>query len=249
MSATTTPAVAVGSPPINEPEIASPWIPRNERPPTEQEEARARERSLNVGNETEIGYDAEVNHYDARAVPEAVKERYERLDRHNRDNHWEYREDVDVASSYDRQLKLKSTLAIASQLGLSPYQKQVVVDRMFEIDGQRFGQQTEVVAFCLCAVVVNEEAECRRDTEKPYHPARNDENNEQEFVRIQNQLIDAFGAITKTRLQSVYGKVTQGNPPLVDDEETRQFVRMNTNYQRRPSFAPDHSLARPTGEA
>jgi hypothetical protein len=176
------------------------------------------------------------------------QERFERLDQHNRDNYWKFREDVNVARDYDRQLKLKSTLGIASQLGLSDFHTQVVIDQLFEIDGQRFGERNEAVAFCLCAIVVNEEAE-QTGAGKVYHPARNDSNNDQRFVRVQNQLVDCFDRITKSRLQGVYAKLKQGEPPLRDDDETRKFVRSNSVVQRRPSFTPEGTLPHPTGEA
>ncbi|MDB9233344.1 hypothetical protein PN409_05330 [Halorubrum ezzemoulense] len=198
---------------------------------------------------TEIGYDSRTAWYDPANVSISKRERYETLDQHNRDNFWKYREDVDVAKDYDRQLKLKSTLGIASQLGLSDLQKQIAVDRLFEIDGRRFGERTETVAFCLCAIVVNEEAEKRDDGEKAYHPARNDANNDRRFVRVQNQLVESFGPITKSRLHSIYAKLQQGEPPRRDDDETHDFVRANSVVQRRPSFTPEGTLPQPTGEA
>lgn len=248
MSATITSAESIASAPTDDPYVPSLWVPPNERPPTEAEEARAREHSLSVGNKTEIGYDCRTDWYDPDEVDEKTKQHYETLDRHNRDNHWEYREDVNISKDYDWQLKLTSAIGIASQLGLSDLHKQIVIDRLFEIDGRRFGERTEAVAFCLCAIVLNEDVEDRYDREKVYHPARDDANNDPEFVRVQNQLVDAFGTITKSRLHSIYAKLKQGQPPLKKDEETQRFITANTIVQRHPSFAPEGTLPQPAGE-
>lgn len=211
--------------------------------------SRARNRTLSAGNATEIGYDSQTRWYNPANVPVEKRERYETLDQHNRDNYWKYREDVNVARDCDRQLKLNSTLGIASQLGLSDLHKQIVLDRLFEIDGRRFGERTEAVAFCLCAIVVNEEAEEQVNVEKAYHPARDDSNNDQRFVSVQNQLVDSFGPITESRLHSIYVKLKQGDPPCKIDDGTQDFVSDSSIVQRRPSFTPDGSLPQPTGEA
>ncbi len=250
MSVSTTPAAGTASDSTTSHSASSLWVPPNERPstPTEAEEARARKRTLNTSNETAIGYDQETDFYRPSSISYNKREHYKKLDQHNRDNYWKNRDDVEVGQDCDRQLKLKTTLGIASQLGLSDFHTQVVVGRLFEIDGRRFGQRTEAVAFCLCAIVLNEDAENRYENEKVYHPSRSDSNNAHEFIRVRDQLVDSFGSITESRLHSVYAKLTQGDPPQRADDETRQFVTANSTVQRHPSFTPNHSLPRPTGE-
>lgn len=225
------------------------WTPPEERSPTEAEEARARRLSLDANNETIIGYDQGTEFFNPSELTYKEREYYKKLDRHNRDNHWEYRVDVDVGQDSDRQLKLKTTLGLASQLSLSDFHKQVVLDRLFRIDGRRFGQRTEAVAFCLCAIVLNEDATERYGDSNVYHPAGSNETNDDEFVRVEQQLIDAFGPITESRLHSIYAKLTQGEPPQTDNEETRQFVSSNNTCQLRPSYAPDYALPQPAGES
>jgi hypothetical protein len=225
------------------------WTPPEERPPTEAEEARARKRSLETDNETEVGYDHKTDFFNPSRLSYEKREHYKKLDRHNRDNHWEYREDVDVGQDCDQQLKLKTALGLASQLSLSDFQTQLVLDRLFQIDGRRFGQRTEAVVFCLCAIVVNEEAGERYGDGNVYHPARSDSNNDDEFVRVRDQLTETFGPITESRLYSIHGKLTQGNPPETNNEDTQQFASSNSTVQRHPSYAPDYALPKSTGES
>jgi hypothetical protein len=249
MSATKPTAAGINSRVESEQSEAKLWTPPEERPPTEAEEARARQQSLEANNETEIGYDHKTDFFNPSWLSYEDREYYKKLDSHNRDNYWKNRVDVDdVGQDADRQLKLKTTLGIASQLSLSDFQTQLVLDRIFRIDGQRFGQRTEAVAFCLCVVVVNEGAGERYGDDNVYHPARSDSNNDEEFVRVRDQLIETFGPITESRLYSIHGKLTQGNPPETNNEDTQRFASSNSTIQRHPSYAPDYALSKSTGE-
>lgn len=249
MSATTTTAAGIDSGEESERFEAKIWKPPSERPPTEAEEAHARRDSLDANHETIIGYDDKTESFYPSSLSYEEREYYKKLDRHNRDNHWEYRVDVNVGQDCDRQLKLKTTLGIASQLSLSDFHTQLVLDRLFQIDGRRFGQRTEAVAFCLCAIVLNEDATERYDASNVYHPARSDSKNDDEFVRIEEQLIDSFDPITESRLHSVYAKLKQGEPPRTNNEKTRQFLSSNSTVQQHPSYTPDYALPQATGES
>lgn len=217
----------------------SQWKNSNNEPSAEKKE-QARQESLNIGNKTEIGHD-EVSETENEEI------NYERLDEHNRDNRWEYRADINVAKESDQQIKLHLTKGIASQLGLSEFHKQLVINRIFEMDGQRFGERLEPVAFCLCAIVLNDEIKHREYREKVYHPQRSDSNNDQEFVRVQNQLINSYGPLTKNRLQSIYAKLSQGHAPNKKDG-SQAYLRQNDLVQRRPSYPPPKSLPRPSSD-
>lgn len=248
MSTTTCSADGIASATSDQP-VAALWHHPDERSPTVADENYAREYSLRVGNETSIGLDCHTKSYRPSQLTDEQRNRYEELDKHNRDNVWEYRVDVEVGKDYDQQLKLKSALGVASQLDLSEFHTQLVLDRLLRIDGQRFGQRTEAVAFCLCALVLNDEATTRYNTEKPYHPQQSAEKNQDGFLRVKDLLIDTYGAITERRLHSIYQKLAQGHAPTRDDEETEQLLRANTVTQRHPSFTPDHALPQSTGEA
>lgn len=176
------------------------WDPTKNDEPTEAEEQAARETTLSIGNATTVG-PFENGHQ---------PDKYDRLDKHNRDNFWEYREDVSVSQSGDIQFKRKALLAFAHQLSLSPLQRQVALDRFLELDLPRCGHRTEIVVFCTCAVVLNEDAEKYFGEEKPYYPTRNPENNHSSFAMLQAKLIERWGAITESRILSVYQKVRQG---------------------------------------
>lgn len=110
----------------------------------------------------------------------------------------------------------------------------------------RFGQRIEAVTFCPSAIVLNQDATSRyKDGEKLYHPARSDEKNVQESVRVEKQLAFTVGPLTQTRLHSICAKLRQGQPPQRNDEETRRFVTGTSTVQRQPSFAlTTHYLSR-----
>lgn len=230
------------------PPFSRQWSSSNKRLPTESEEAEARNQTLELGNETSVGYKKESSNYDPEKLPNHRYDWYKKLDQHNRDNYWKYRDDVQIGRDYDRQQKLKTTLGIASQLSLSELQKQIVVDRLFRLQLNRFGHRIEAVAFCLGAIVVNEEAKQRyKDGKNVYHPCQKDEDKGQDFLRVEIQLLETYGSLTKSRLVSVYNKLLQGDPPKRESKEMERFVANNTEFQSHPTFAPDWTLPRPTG--
>lgn len=204
------------------------WRALNEAGPSEEDEQRARERTLEIGNRTEI-------HWRKEGVKNKAK--YKRLDLHNRDCHWEYRDDVDVSRDVDNQFKRESLLALAGQLCLSSLQRRMALNRLFRLDLQKFGMRSDVVAFCICGLVLKQEAE-RYGDDTPYHPARNPENNPSPFVRVEAQLIEAKGRTTKNYIQKVWGKLTQGNPPTRSNDEWMPFVRAHADIQNHPSHRP-----------
>jgi hypothetical protein len=200
-----------------------------EEQPTEEEERTAREDSLSKGNQTEI-------HWRAEYVED--KDRYRKLDNHNRDCHWEFRDEIDVSERVDRQFKRHKLFAIAAQLELTPLQRREAFARLFEIDLPEFGMRTDVVSFCLCAIVVRNDAE-RLGGDSPYHPSRNSENNEPTYARVESLLIEAPGRTDKSYIQKTWGKLAHGNPQLRDDDSWRTFVDSSSEVQQHPSHRAD----------
>lgn len=203
------------------------WHTTSEYEPTEAEEKAAREATLAIGNATEIDY--------KKSHPKAYK--FNRLDKHNRDNFWRFRVDVEVSKDVDEQFKRTALLAVAHQLSLSPLQRQLALDRLMGLDLSRGGYSTKIVVFCVCAVVFNEDVEDYFDAEKPYHPARNKENNPRAFARFQTQLI-SLGEASKSLLQSIYRKLRQDSFPRRDGGQSRQLSTGASEVQRRPSYRP-----------
>lgn len=248
MSATASQADSVASAPSNDSGFST-WVPEGERPPTEADEAKARERNLTLGNETSIGLNCRTDFYTRSDLSKAEETRYKRLQSHNRDNYWRNRSDVDTPKALDQQIKRHKALAVTTKLELSDLQTTQVLDRLFQIDGQKFGHPVEAVMFCLSAVLVNKEIGRRYGDDRAYHPARNAENNSTAFARAEAELCETIGSITKKRIQSIFGKLTQGSPPTRDDDQLDLFVDESLDVQRHPSFSPNGTLPEPTGES
>lgn len=204
------------------------WKPSIEREPTESDERIAREQSLEIGNVTEIPW---------RKVPGTKQYHYKRLDDHNRDCYWKYRDEVNMPNDCDNKFKRHILFATAGQVGLSRFQRRRALNRLFRLNLPKFGMRTDVVAFCLCGLILNEDAE-RYGDDIPYHPARNPENNPDHFTFVESQLIETKGRTNKKYIQKVWGKLSQGNPPTRRDEEWKPFVRTHSKIQNHPSYRP-----------
>lgn len=179
---------------------------------TRAEEKAARKTTLAMGNVTSVGpYDNGER-----------SDKHDRLDSHNRDNHWKYRVDVDVANSVDTQFKRKALLAFAHQVSLSPLQRQIALDRFLAFNLPRCGLQTELVAFCVCAVVLNEDAKGYFNEDVPYYPSKKPSDNHTEFAALQARLIDQWGTITESQILSAYQKVRQESLPTTHESDSGQ---------------------------
>jgi len=231
MSATTTTdKTGVPSSTDTPPEFTD-WRPSNERGPTEADEREARERTLEIGNVTEIAW---------KKAPSDKRDFYERLDKQNRDCRWEFRDEIDMPRNCDNQFKRHALYAIAGELELNSLQRRKSLNRLFQLDLPRFGMRTDVVAFCLCGLVLKAEAE-RYDIDNPYHPARTPENNLDRFAFVESRLIEVEGRTSKNYIQKIWGKLTQGNPPTRSAEEWKPFVQAHSDIQNHPSHRPEWS--------
>ncbi|WP_148708241.1 hypothetical protein [Haloferax sp. Atlit-12N] len=201
----------------------------NEEGPSEEDEQKARKRTLEIGNRTEIKW---------REAKKGERTFYKRLDDHNRDCYWKYRDEIDVSKDYDNQFKRESLLALAGQLCLNSVQRRMALNRFFRLNLWKFGMRSDVVAFCICGLILKKEAK-RYGDKSPYHPARNPENNSSPFARVESQLIESDGRTTKNYIQKVWGKLEQGNPPTRSKDEWKPFVRSHSDIQNHPSHSPD----------
>lgn len=208
------------------------WQPSGEKEPTEEQERKARKRTLEMGNETEIHYPK---------APDGQEDYYERLDLHNRDCYWKFRDEVDVSRDCDNQYKSHVLHSLAGELGLSRFQREKAMRRLFELNLPRFGMRTDVIAFCLCGIILKEEANERYGDDAPYNPHRASENNPDSFVRIESRLIEADGPTTKKYIQKVWGKLQYGVPPTRSDADWKPFVQSESRVQPHPSYQPDHT--------
>lgn len=208
------------------------WHTTCSNEPSEAEKKKAREKTLEIGNKTSVGQYSD----DERTA------KYDRLDKHNRDNYWGYRNDVSISQSTDIQFKRNALLAFAHQLSLTPLQRQVALNQLLSLDLPRCGHRTEVIVFCVCAGVVNDDAESYFCTEKPYYPTRKPDNNHSAFATLQAQLIERWERITESRILSVYQKVRQQSLPTLDTDSSRQPDFNGTEVQQYPSYSPDWAI-------
>jgi len=104
-----------------------------------------------------------------------------------------------------RREKRKAFDTVANQVELTPHRRQQTEIVFRQLDLQRLGLPTELVAFCLCALAARQDG-------RMYHPNRSDENNDKPFLdfaqslsereqslivktlnRLQHRLSDQFG--------------------------------------------------------
>lgn len=234
MSATTTTDKSSVQPQAPSTPSFTDWRPASEREPTEEEERKARERTLEIGNETEINYEK---------APTGQEDYYERLDLHNRDCYWKHRDEIDMPASLDNDYKKHILDSIANKLELTPLQHQKAFARLFELDLPQFGYRIDAVAFCLCGIVLKEEVAERYGDDAPYHPQRNAESNPDNFALVESQLIEEDGATTKRYIQKVWGKLLHGDPPTRSGDSWEAFVQARSQVQNNPHYLPDHKVS------
>lgn len=86
-------------------------------------------------------------------APTGQEDHYERLDLHNRDCYWKYRDEIDMPASLDNEYKKHILDSIANKPELTPLQHQKAFVRLFELDLPQFGYRTDAVAFCLFGTI------------------------------------------------------------------------------------------------
>jgi hypothetical protein len=224
------------SQPTNTPREFTDWHNNLDPEPTRAEERAAHKDTMAMGNVTSVGPNENGNR----------SAEYDRLDSHNRDNIWKYRVDSAISESADTQFKRGTMLAFGYQVSLSPLQRQIALDRFFALDLPRCGQRIELVAFCVCAVVLNEDVEGYFNEDKPYYPTRKDENNHSELLTLQNRLMERWEAITESRIHSMFQKVSQRSLPTTTESDSQSAHLGGDQVQKRPSYCPDWALPRPT---
>ncbi|MGB9987246.1 hypothetical protein [Salarchaeum japonicum] len=152
--------------------------------------------------------------------------------------------------SYDAQYKIGMVSAFGLQLGMSNLLIQKSINCLMEIDVPKLGLNLEEVAFCVCGVVVNENAEerYRDDGEKPfrdekeplYNPYRKDENNPEEYVQLANRIIERFERASMKRIRSCWQKLTQTDPPERKAQHWRPAVKNDPLVPLNPPAVRQH---------
>jgi len=190
--------------------------------------------TMEMGNMTDL--DLDPNDGSVRPPTTSVvikgKDIYERMRDHNRDAWSYYRSDVDMSANVDKAFKIHLIGAVGTQVGLTPLQQQRLFRRFMELDIPRATGRSELNAFLLSAIVANTEAKAS-GRENVYHPQRNPENNDPDFQRLAEALMDRFPELTEATITSVYNKLAYGNVP------TRHPVKWQSVI-RRESFVPYH---------
>lgn len=195
------------------------------------EERRAHEQTLNTPNRTAVG---PFKERETRDYP------WNKLDSHNRDTWWKFRDDVSVWQSADAQYKIGTVSAFGLQLGMNDFLIQKAINELMEIDVPELGLNLEEVAFCVCGVVVNRNAEERYSDAPLYHPQRNDENNPEVFVQLANRIIERFERASMKRIRSCWQKLTQNGPPKRKAQHWRPIVRNEALVPLSPPVGRNH---------
>ncbi|MEA1931942.1 MAG: hypothetical protein U9O06_10385 [Euryarchaeota archaeon] len=200
----------------------------------QEKQTRLAHRNLAIGNRTEL----DLRKATAPSVsgPIEKKSYFKRLDLHNRDCWWRWRSDVNISNAVDNAYKKTLVAAFCGQLELNNYQNQLVFAKFMSLDLPKMGLPAPLYAFVVCALIMNKAAEAY-DEENVYHPQRAAENNDAHFQRLEESLVSAYPRITKKILTRVYNKLSQGNPPIRDDEEWSTFVRQDPFVSLYPSYA------------
>lgn len=196
-----------------------------------------KQRQRTIGNRTKIEYEKSIPPAGSYTIK--GKNLYERLDLHNRDCWWWFREDVNVPKSADISYKRTLMAAISGEVEINRYQQHSAFEWLMKLDLTKTGLTVPLYAFCICALVANTEA-VARGKEKIYHPQRAAENNDRDFQRLEDSLRSAHPRITKKTLTSVYNKLGQGSPETRANSEWKPIVRQEPFTPLRPSDVPNH---------
>jgi hypothetical protein len=196
---------------------------------------------METNNETKIDYDGESRYLPSRSVSIRGKDFYERLQDHNRDVWWAYREDATISKDVDNDFKKYLLIAFTSQVGLTSLQTHLALKRFMKLDLRRGTGRAEENALLICAIIANKTAE-RHGGEKLYHPQRSD--NDRAFDSLETNLMNRFPRVTSSSLTKIYNKLTQGNPPIRPAAEWKDFVHREAEVQVHPNhvdgtFEPD----------
>lgn len=189
--------------------------------------------TMEMGNETLI----RPEEGDPPSQSKIIKNKtiYERLSDHNRDCWWRNRIDVITTKNVDRASKRHLVRVFTNQLEMSPCQTQLVFRDFMKLALSSFGLPRELVAFSICGLIANAEAEDRGST-KVYHPQRPASKNDPHFQRLAENLISGFDRITENAITSVFNKLSQGDRPTRHPDQWKSFVRKES-FLPFPSYA------------
>jgi hypothetical protein len=126
----------------------------------------------------ERGKSTTIYQSDIDGLPSEVQERFNRLKRYDEGKSANNYGDRKRQRKIEREQRFA---AIADELELTPYQKEQVQLALSLLDLRRLGYSMDLVAFCLCALVV------RKDN-RMYYPSRKDENNDPLFLEFARTL-------------------------------------------------------------
>ncbi|RLM90556.1 hypothetical protein D3D01_16770 [Haloarcula sp. Atlit-7R] len=203
--------------------------------------------TMEMGNRTELAYDAPGVSLPSMSHSINGKSLYHRLDSHNRDNWWQHREDSTVSKSADDEFKRYFMFAFGCELGLNNLQNIRAFRQLMRLDLRRGTGRTELNGFIICSLVANKDAE-KYGSEKVYHPQRSAENNDDAFQRLEDALTGRFPRITKSKLTKVYNKLSQGNPPTRSRSKWKRVVEQESKTTDSSSAKPASYDPRPEAD-
>lgn len=155
-----------------------------------------------VPNRTSIGVEEDwrdlILENDKRWITAADK--YERLDKHNRDA-IKSREDIQISASVDRDFKKYMVKAFGHEVELPEWLVNVAWKRVAAIDVGKIGMNTELVIFAVLVLLANDLLAGRRNSEtKLYYPSQNPEDQDEHFRRLAENLKQSYTRVTTNSL-------------------------------------------------
>lgn len=210
------------------------WETVTKRAENEIKRSHLKQRTLSMGNQTEIGLDKE--NPSAGATWLKRKDFYTRLDQHNRDCWWKWRADVKISVSADNGYKRTLIAAFCGEVGMNSYQRQRAFKQLMELDVRQTGLSVALNSFVICALIVNDDAALYGE-DNVYHPQRAPRNNDPNFLRLEESLVEAHPRITKGAITSAYNKLSQNTPQVRSQERWAAFVQRESFVSMRPSYA------------
>lgn len=190
--------------------------------------------TLSIGNQTEIGLGKENS--PAGATWFKKRDFYNRLDQHNRDCRWQWRNEVKISVSVDNGYKRTLIAAFCGEVGMNSYQRQRAFKQLMELDVRETGLSIALNSFVICALIVNDDATLYGE-DNVYHPQRAPRNNDPHFLRLEESLVEAHPRITKGAITSAYNKLSQNTAPVRSQDRWTAVVQQESFIPLRPSYA------------
>lgn len=144
-------------------------------------------------------------YFDHKDAAHKYRSHYRKLERHDREK-VRLRPDTNVPKMIDWEYHNHITEAVGNQLDLHNEQMQYAKQLYKRVDKGRLGRYSDLTAFCCCVLSLT-----HGRTNRAYHPARRDENNDPVFLKIAQWYETRFH-IKPEHITSVMNKIQHRHP-------------------------------------